>query len=466
MLHRSIRLNQALMSVAIGIWIVSPIVGTIFLLISLQIIGMSQISKKSYNSLTNLVFIVVCLTLSVFFASIKPTYNLDTYNYIQEYQLCGRVSFSECLFSTPSPAPMEPGFYLFAHPVFSLTGGSNIAFLLFWSLLTNFIVFFLICKPLSSKYAPLIGLMIISSIFFYTQTYEMRQFLSIAMVLAGIVNISNVYVSIFLFFFACLNHFTAFLYLPLIYLDFNWVKKIVSEKIWYVAIGVIAASVIIYQFLLDFDLLKTIMISLLELNQEGGVMSNKTDHFLNNEDALDGKGSLVPNIVAIAIGFAYICFNLTVKPQQGNRVGAILSKIAPGERTPVVNNTIMAIVLREKIFNDDERIDRALMYIYSFQLLIAVVTINFGYINQRLCKMIFIFTGVFLYPMLRKIERNIPQRVFIIGYLIFSLLYLAYFLQLLNTPEGTMYEFMGGKVLGSSLIDYITFTFEKWSKSY
>jgi hypothetical protein len=460
--NKYVLLAQASLLLSVGIWILVPVIGVIFLLASLQLLSFSQANRERYNFIQNSVFLVACVTLSMFCASIDPFQ--DTYNYIQEYQSCGRTTFVDCLLNPDTP--YEPGLYLLAYPIFKIFDGSNQAFLLIWSFLMNFILFFYVCKPLSDKYAPLLGFTLATNLVFYSHTFYMRQFMSMSCIVAGIACLTDRYKSIFFILLGCIFHYTSIFYIPIIYINFAWLRYFLSQKIWYVIFGSFAAVMIISQFTFSPDTMKSLLIFFLQMNQDSGLLSNKSSYFMD-DNVLDQQPLLIPILLNVLIGLAYlyINFNNNDRFHYRSQLGKISRSQQERERELIAATTYSIVLRRPDIFNPNTNIDRIMMYIYTIQLVLAILTINFGFLTVRLCMMTLSFTGIFLFPMLRQAESKTPNKIFLSIFLCFSCAYITYYFYNL-TLETATFKFMNGKVLSSSIADYVSYTIQQWNQAY
>jgi hypothetical protein len=462
--YQYILFGQATLLLAIGIWLVSPIFGVLALLLSLQVLGLSAVNRTIYEVLLNAIFLLVCITLAMFCGSIEPFG--DTANYLQEYRACGALSFTDCLFTLDTP--YEPGLYILAYPIFHLFDGADRPFILVWSFIINFVLFFLVCKPLSSKYAPLLGLTVVTNMLFYGHTFYMRQYMSTAFILAGIVNINTGLWSVLLLLWGCLNHYTSIFYLPLIYVDFKWLKKFIADRIWYVGLGVVLFLSIAIQIVFSEDAMKSILLLVLQMNQDSGLISNKTSYFMD-DSVLEQKPVLVPMFVNIIAGIVFLRFKLSEASGNYNYLQPLrMGKLSRRENWDIDPSadqcvSIVHVTKRIDIFNPNFNIDRILITIYVIQLFMAILTINFGYLTLRLCAMTLSFTGIFMFPLLRRVEFSYGHRLFIYCFVGFSILYISYYFYNLTLDAAT-FEFVNGKVLTSSIFDYINFLGQRWSQ--
>ncbi len=163
----------------LAIWSVIPIVGIVLLLLYCQINLSSNQEKEARKPFFNLFpLVLVVFTIGTYIATFK-SFN-DTETYISLYK--------SLMYESPFVLPdvdMEPVSFILPKYLSKLTGGDELAFLLFQSLTMNtaFVIFSVIFVP---EFYPLIILVNIMSQGYYFQLFWMRQFYSFIFIVPAV----------------------------------------------------------------------------------------------------------------------------------------------------------------------------------------------------------------------------------------------------------------------------------------
>lgn len=196
----------------LAVWVATPIMGIFPLLLSIQLYLITPNYKKpKLISLTNGLLILVILTVSIYVSSFDIF--ADTRNYLDVYETIDTKGIFNNQY-VQDRFEFVP--FLFLYLINLLTNGSEYWCLLLFSLTINILVVFVISKKLSAKYYPTFLILVLSTSFYYSQVFYMRQFLSVVMVLMAIAYLNSGWL-IFLFwsFLAIFSHFSSITYIAI-----------------------------------------------------------------------------------------------------------------------------------------------------------------------------------------------------------------------------------------------------------
>jgi EpsG family len=432
-------LKYVFILIGMPLWINIPILGIfpILLFVFLNSPSDYEFQGKSNNFLiNNFLLLIVVLTVTLFCALIDIQAP-DTAEYLSEYQLCRKIDPIECFQSRPHP--FEPGFYLFSYAFFTIANGSNVGFLLLWSFMTNALAIFFICKKIAPKYYALVIIFMLLNPAFYTQTFLMRQFVSVTFLLCGLLDQKNKIMSNIFYAMSILMHYSSIAIFLAIFLGsildkiFNLFKSIrqgIIGKIIFFAVLLIASlsTVGISSIASSLDLLGNVP----QLN----ILTDKANFFLSNKD-LESLGYGFHITIGIIIGF--YCVNL-----YSNK----------GLNSSINNNKSLEI-------QHVSRLDRSMSYIYVYQFILLIVTRSLDYLPLRLSLLFMSYAGIFFYFPLER-ESQLNQNFIKTSLILLGLGLICYFFHFLGTSTTGLFKYLDGRPFTSSIIDYINLAIRRW----
>jgi hypothetical protein len=418
--------------IGMPLWINIPILGIfpILLFVFLNSPSNYEFHGKSNNFLiNNFLLLLVVLTVTLF-CSLIDIQAPDTAEYLSEYQKCRNINPIECYQSRPYP--FEPGFYLFSYALFTVTNGSNLGFILLWSFTTNTLAIFFICKKIAPKHYALVIIFMLLNPAFYTQTFLMRQFISVTFLLCGLLDRRNKIRSIIFYIMSILMHYSSITVFLAIFLGsiidktFNLFRNIRQRII----------GKIIFFALLLFASLSTVGISsiangldLLSNVPQLNVLTDKANFFLLNKDS-ESLGYGFHLTIGIIVGF--YCINL------------YSTKGLSGSINNNMNSEIQHI----------SRLDQSMSYIYLYQFILLVVTRSLDYLPLRLSLLFISYAGIFFYFPLER-ESQLNQNFIKISLMFLGIGLICYFLHFLETSTNSVFKYLDARPFTSSIIDYI-----------
>ena len=211
-IHSLYELRLPVLFFGFAVWVVMPILGIFPLLLSIQLYLISPGSKKAkFFSLTNILLLLVVLTVSLYASSINVF--ADTRNYLDVYKTIDTKGIFDNEYVRDR---FEFVPFAFLYLLHILTDGSEYWCLLLFSFSINSTVAFLISKKISEQYYPTLLIIIFSTFFYYSHVFYMRQFLSIVLMLIAIAYLESSWlIFIFWSFLAFFSHFSTALYIAI-----------------------------------------------------------------------------------------------------------------------------------------------------------------------------------------------------------------------------------------------------------
>ena len=242
-IHHLSELRLPMLFFGLAMWVVTPIMGNIPILLSIQLdLLKSKQPKSKLLTLNNLLLVLVVLSVSVYISSIEVF--ADTKVYLDVYRTLDTKGIFDNLFFKDR---YEFGLFLLLYPIHILTDGSEYLCLFLFSLISNLTLVFYISKKFYSKYYPTLLIIVFSTFFYYSQVFYMRQFLSILLVLMAIVSLESNWILFLLWsFLAIFSHLSSAIYIGVclaskLLFYFSSKIKIKLEKtdklVFYIAIG-------------------------------------------------------------------------------------------------------------------------------------------------------------------------------------------------------------------------------------
>ena len=249
-------LRLPILFLGLAIWVAAPIIGNIPILLSIQLSLLQRKQpKKSLFSINNILLICVVLSTSIYVSSFDVF--ADTRLYLDIYDSLDVKGIFDNQFVADR---YEFVLFLLLYPIHILTNGSEYLCLFLFSLTVNFLVVFYISKKLSYKYYPTLLIIVFSTLFYYSQVFYMRQFLSITLVMMALTSIeSNWLVFILLSLLAIFSHLTAAIYIGICFasrlafkisqnIKIKFTKK---DKIFlYIVLGFLVAAILYIAWLI------------------------------------------------------------------------------------------------------------------------------------------------------------------------------------------------------------------------
>ncbi len=186
-IHNLSELRLPMLFFGLAMWVVTPIIGNLPLLLSIQLDLLKPRQRKpKLLSVNNLLLILVILSVSVYISSFEIF--ADTRVYLDIYQTIDTKGIFD---NELVKDRYEFVLFLFLYPIHILTNGSEYWCLFLVSLICNFAVVFYVSKKLSAKYYPTILILIFSTFNYYSQLFYMRQFLSIMLVMMAVASLES-----------------------------------------------------------------------------------------------------------------------------------------------------------------------------------------------------------------------------------------------------------------------------------
>jgi hypothetical protein len=417
----------------ICIWVKIPIVGILPLLL---FVFFNRNSKSySLDSLfNNSILLLVAITVTLFSCLIDI--QADTEQYLIAYRDCNGDNPIECFQSTNFP--FEPGFYFLASFLFIICNGSELGFLLSWSFIINFLTIFVICKGVSKKYYALLIFFILLNPAFYLQAFLMRQFISSTFFLCALVSGKNKFICVIFLFLSIVNHYSIFLYLPIIIIQFVDVNSLLQHKFFHkvsVILKYLSIVLFIFALIYSYSVNQATIASIfgtVSTIPQLSFLAAKSAFFVKNQ--LASIGFLAHLVLVIFIGYFYI--NLS-----GNNY----------------------IGLNSHLTSEEKRLDISILCLYVLQSILFLFTRNLDYLPLRLSLILLSFLGIFLYLPLERKSKLKPTINFLSMITFITLLfsYFIYFLQV-NSRANPTFNYLEGHIFSSSIIDYIELAISRW----
>ena len=243
------KLKLPMLFFGLAIWVVTPIIGNIPILLSIQLdLLKTRRRKPKFLTLNNLLLVLVVLSLTIYISSFEIF--ADTKVYLDIYKTLDTKGIFDNYIAKER---YEFGLFLLLYPLHILTDGSEYLALFFFSLISNFIVTFYLSKKLSDKYYPTILLIIFSTFFYYSQLFYMRQFLALLLVMMAIVNLESSFIAFCIWsLLAIFTHSSSaiYIFIAVVSKSLFLVKaiKIKAPKInkffWYICLAFLALIII------------------------------------------------------------------------------------------------------------------------------------------------------------------------------------------------------------------------------
>ena len=208
-IHNLSELRLPVLFFGLAMWVVTPIMGNIPILLSIQLsLLSSKLQKKGFLSINNLLLFLVVISTSIYVSSFDIF--ADTRSYLDVYD---SLDVKGIFDNDYVRERYEFVLFLLLYPIHILTDGSEYLCLLIFSLIINSIVVFYVSKKLSKKYYPTLLIIVFSTFFYYSQVFYMRQFLSITLVMMAIGVLESSWIMFFVWsILAIFSHFSAAIY--------------------------------------------------------------------------------------------------------------------------------------------------------------------------------------------------------------------------------------------------------------
>ncbi len=208
-IHNLSELRLPILFFGFAVWFVTPIIGNIPILLSIQLsLLTSKPQRKDLRAINNLLLILVVISSSIYISSFDIF--ADTKVYLDVYDSLDVKGIFDNEFYRDR---YEFVLFLLLYPIHILTDGSEYLCLFLFSLIVNSTVVFYISKNLSSKYYPTLLIVVFSTFFYYSQVFYMRQFLSIMLVMVALVAIETSWSMFFVWsLLAIFSHSSAVMY--------------------------------------------------------------------------------------------------------------------------------------------------------------------------------------------------------------------------------------------------------------
>lgn len=194
----------------LAVWVVTPIMGNIPILLSMQLDLLRNKNVPSkLLSLNNLLLALIVLSVAIYVSSFEIF--ADTRIYLDVYKHLDTRGIFDNQFVRER---YEFVLFLLLYPIHYLTDGSEYLCLFFFALIANSLLAFYISKKLSPKYYPTLLLIVFSTFFYYSQLFYMRQFLSILLVMMAIATLESSWLMFILWsLLAIFSHLSSAIYI-------------------------------------------------------------------------------------------------------------------------------------------------------------------------------------------------------------------------------------------------------------
>lgn len=209
-IHNLSELRFPVLFFGLALWVAAPILGNIPILLSVQLdLLKPRQRKEQLLSVNNILLILVAVSTAIYISSFDIF--ADTRIYLDIYDTIDIKGVFDNEFVRDR---YEFGLFLLLYPIHLLTNGSEYLCLLIFSLIVNFTVIFYISKNLSRKYYPTLLILVLSTFFYYSQVFYMRQFLSIMLVMMALVSMNSNWILFAVWsLLAIFSHLTAAIYI-------------------------------------------------------------------------------------------------------------------------------------------------------------------------------------------------------------------------------------------------------------
>ncbi|MHC5861715.1 hypothetical protein [Nostoc sp.] len=421
--------------ISLAIWFLMPIVGIFPLLVFVQLnLLKSDNLSKNIVFLNNLVLILVVLTVCIFLTSY--TIYSDLVYYVQTYEQLGHLNPLDATLSYGTGTEFIP--FFIAYIVYNLTNGSVYHYLFINALIINTLVVFVISKRLSSKYYPILLIVVFSTPFYYFQVPIIRHSLSNTFLMAAIAFIESSGVSFFAYLFLALfSHFSNIINIGILLF-----LKISKNKFKSITLNNKAKKSI--QIITKFAILIIFISAVIFVCFSGGISLTIILPLINLFNLNESSSFMAEN-------------KLSNYDTYGDMVGgSLFDKIF----FLFMQITIFISLIKTKDIIIFKRKDLALIIIFSIQI-ISYISGVISLVNWRIYYFLISMHGLFYIPIMKNI---IPKNVFW-NYIIVILVagIITYNLSLffrgliggwIVAPE---HIFFNGRPLEMTVFDYIEF---------
>ncbi len=409
----------------------------------LCLLHQNQRNSIKTKYIINLILVLIVLTLTIFCSSV--TVYSDTEVYVNDY-------FNWTDFNSLFNLPPYYGYGLeFVLPLISLpinyfSNASPYWFIFNQSLIFNILVTFVISKKISTKYYPTLLGIVFSSIFYYYHVFQMRQMLSVAFLMAAVVNIDFVIPFILFLFLSVFSHLSSIpTILLLILFKFKlFLDKKINGFSLTNKLSSFIRTILLPKFLINNKTAKNIFIvfTFFSVVILGSSINNLFGLFtflskLTNSTQLSDFSS----------SKAELYQGLNFRNNFWRGIGMIF----------YVNFFALAIVIfLKKTFSSNLSLLLFLLFIIQFAQFILLL-IN-PYLLFRIILLSIVFHGFFLVLVLE--EKKIFYKKFVYFSFLLSFLYFLYWLtNMPNVPplSGGTVVFWKGEVFTQNIWDYIYF---------
>ncbi|AFZ36678.1 hypothetical protein Sta7437_3170 [Stanieria cyanosphaera PCC 7437] len=381
----------------LALWVFIPILG-IF-----PLIFFIHLNQKEKSKLNFVISLLVILTITIFVSSLDIISDLAVY--VNNYSKLG----TQNPFEISGSQQLEFVLWLISYPVYLISGGSNYAFVFFWSFVFNALTFWVIAKGFSRQNYGLLLLFIVSNpIFINFQGFLVRQYFATLLFLIAVINLDKKLVMWGIYLFSLVTHLANIIYLPLLLLYDK--ARLFKNKIFMILI--IAAGIILpFSSTIVVDLADRIA-GLLPA-EYGAIILSKTSYY--GREQTTEAGILVPlleNLLIFVLIFAF---------------------------------------LRNTKFKTAQ--EKFLYFLYPVLIFVMYIGKDIHMFSNRVAFLLFPLSGIFYYFLIE--HKWIIFKRFILTFLIIiKIMYFNYYLYNISIGNN-VFHFLNDNVYNSSIFEYI-----------
>lgn len=381
----------------LALWFVIPILGIFPLLFFVHL------NQKPKSKLNAVVTLLIVLTITIFVSSADIISDLAIY--VDNYNNLAR----ETPFEASGVGGLEFLLWLVSYPVHRISGGSNYAFVFFWSFLFNFLTFFVIARGFSPRNYGLLLLFIISNpIYIGFQCLFIRQYFATMLLLVAIACMERKLVMWGVFFLSIFSHLANLMYLPMMLL--------------YDKVRILGNKVVLM-----------LMVAL------GAALPFSDTLFVNLAERVAG---LMPS------EYSLIILGKTTYYAVGRENEA--SFIVPLLEHSFIFIIILFLIKNLKFKSDKEKL---IYFMYPIFFVLMYLGKDIHLFSNRVAFLLFPFGGLFYWLAIER-EWKILKMPIITAILIGKLAYFNYYLYSIDLGERE-FNFLDNKVYSSTIIDYV-----------
>lgn len=381
----------------LAVWFVVPILGIFPLLFFVHL------NQKSQSKLNAVVTLLIVLTITIFVSSADIISDLAIY--VDNYNNLAK----ETPFEASGAGGLEFLLWLISYPIHRISGGSNYAFVFFWSFLFNILTFFVIARGFSPRNYGLLLLFIVSNpIYIGFQCFFIRQYFSTLLLLVAIAYMERKAVMWGVYFLSIFSHLANLMYLPMLLLYDK--TRILGNKV-----------------------LLMLMVAM------GAILPFSDTLFVDLAERVAG---LIPSQYAILIlgKTAYYA------KQRVNESSFIIPLLEHG----FIFILILFLVKNQKRYTKKEKL---IYFMYPIFFVLMYLGKDIHLFSNRVAFLLFPLGGLFYWLAIEH-EWKIFKMPIITLILIFKLGYFNYYLYTISLGERE-FHFLNDKVYNSTIIDYV-----------